>query len=72
MKKIYEFPVLHAGWEMDDKGWVAIDDNGRKVIILTNHGSECVASVEELREKIEKYKAVIEATEKAIEMVTGL
>jgi|GEM_PF-6064754 len=68
MKKIHEFPVMWAGWEMDDKGWVALDDSGQKVIVLSNHGAEYVASIDELREKIVRYKAVIDATEKAIAM----
>ncbi len=69
MTKIYEFPVLWAGWEMDDKGWVALDDSGKKLIVLSNHGDEYVASIDELHEKIKVYKATIEATEKALEMV---
>lgn len=69
MKKIYEFPVMWAGWELDDKGWVALDDNGKKVIVLSNHGSEYIASIDELQEKIKRYKATIKVTEKAIEMV---
>lgn len=69
MKKLYEFPVMWQGWEPDDKGWVALDDNGKMVIILTNHGIEYIASSDELHEKIKRYKATIEATEKALEMV---
>ena len=69
MKKIYEFPVLWSGWELDDKGWVVLDDSGNRVIVLTNHGAEYVASISELQEKIKRYKAAIEETEKAIAMV---
>ena len=69
MKKIYEFPVLWSGWEMDGKGWIALDDNGNPVIILTNHGAEYVASIDELQENIKRYRAAIEATEKVLTMV---
>lgn len=69
MKKIYEFPVMWSGWELDDKGWVALDDSGKKIIVLSNHGTEYVASIDDLHEKIRKYKTVIEATEKALVMV---
>jgi hypothetical protein len=69
MKKIYEFPVMWSGWELDDKGWIALDDSGKPVIILTSHGAEYVASIDVLQEKIKRYKAVIEATEKALAMV---
>lgn len=69
MKKIYEFPVLWSGWELDDKGWVALDDSGKPVIILTNHGTEYVAATDELQEHMKRYRAVIEATEKALAMV---
>lgn len=69
MKKIYEFPILWSGWELDDKGWVAEDNNGKLVIILTNHGSEYIASIEELKKHLQRYKEATEATEKAIKMV---
>lgn len=69
MKKLYEFPVLWSGWELDDKGWIAEDNNGKLVIILTNHGSEYIASIEELEKYLQRYKEVIEATEKAIKIV---
>jgi hypothetical protein len=69
MKKIYEFPILWSGWELDAEGWVALDDNGKMVIVLTNHGSEYVAAINDLPVKIRKYKTVIEATEKAPAMV---
>lgn len=69
MKKIYEFPVMWSGWELDNKGWVALDDNGKRVIVLTNHGVEYIASNDELHEKIKSYTATIEATEKALEIV---
>lgn len=69
MQKIYEFPVLHAGWEMDYKGWVALVESGQKVIILTTHGTEYFASIDELQKAIERYTSAIEATEKAIKMV---
>lgn len=69
MKKIYEFPILWSGWELDDKGWIASDDNGKLVLILTNHGSEYIASIEELQKHLQRYKEASEATEKAIKMV---
>lgn len=69
MKKLYEFPVLWSGWELDEKGWVALDNSGQKVIILTNHGAEYVASIDDLQKHLLRYKEATEATEKAIKMV---
>lgn len=69
MKKLYEFPVLWSGWELDDKGWVAEDNNGKLVIILTNHGAEYIASIEKLEKHLQRYKEASNATEKAIKMV---
>ena len=69
MKKLYEFPVLWSGWELDEKGWVALDNSGQKVIILTNHGVEYVASIDDLQKHLLRYKEATEATKKAIKMV---
>lgn len=69
MKKLYEFPVLWSGWELDEKGWVALDNSGQMVIILTNHGAEYVASIDDLQKHLLRYKEASEATEKAIKMM---
>lgn len=69
MKKIYEFPILWSRWEMGDKRWVALDDSGNPVIILTNHGAEYVASIDDLQKHLQRYKEATEATKKAIKMV---
>lgn len=69
MKKLYEFPILWSGWELDEKGWVALDNSGQKVIILTNHGAEYVASIDDLQKHLQRYKEATEATKKAIKMV---
>jgi hypothetical protein len=69
-RKLYEFPVLWAGWEMDNKGWIAEKD-GQRVIIMTSHGGEYVGTEAELAERMEQYRLALEATQRAVGMLKG-
>lgn len=62
------FPVMHSGWECDEKGFV-VNDNGTKKIVLTNHGSAYFASEMELSLKIEEYKHAIASAESALDII---
>jgi hypothetical protein len=70
-KKLYEFPVMHSGWEMDSKGWVVELADGRRAILLANHGVEYLAKPSELHELIEEYQQAISATRKALGILVG-
>ena len=48
-KVVYEFIVLHKGWEMDNEGWVTED--GR--MWCTNHGGLYEMGATELHEFID-------------------
>ena len=49
LKIIYEFTVLHNGWDMDNKGWITQD--GR--VWLTDHGALYSADETEISSLIE-------------------
>lgn len=50
-KEIFRFKILHAGWELDNEGWI-IEQDGRRELRTTSHTSECEMSLRELEEKI--------------------
>ncbi len=54
MKKIKSATVLHEGWEMDNEAWIEQDLNGKLHLMSTNHGRECVMTIEELDLKIKE------------------
>ena len=56
MKKIYEAVVLHEGWEMDNLLWVVENDDGRRELRTTSHGSEYIMDTKEIMEKIAETK----------------
>ena len=68
-KTLFRFPVLHLGWEADGWGYV-VERDGKREIILSNHGNFYVASVKELELKIAEYTKVKFETKKAITLVT--
>ena len=69
-QKLFEFPVLWSGWEMDNKGWIA-EKNGKRVIVLTSHGREYIASEAELAKRLQDYRDALAATKQAIRMLHG-
>ena len=64
-KIICKFPVLHHNWECDGEGFVVENDN-KRVLILTDHNKPYVASIDELRLKISDYRGAIQEAERAI------
>ncbi len=69
-KTLFKFPVLHLGWEADGWGYI-VERDGKREIILSNHGNLYVASVKELESKIAEYTEVKFKTKKAIDLVTN-
>lgn len=65
---IFEFPVLHQGWDMDGKGWV-VERDKKRFIVLTNHGSPYIANKKELEMQMKKYSDISEKTKKALEYI---
>ena len=51
-KEIFRFKILHAGWELDNEGWIIEHEDGRRALRTTSHTSECEMPLRELEEKI--------------------
>ncbi len=67
---VLAFPVLHIGWEMDNVGYVAEDENNKKVLIISSHGGWFVAEdTSGLGEDIELYQHSLELTIKARQLM---
>lgn len=52
MTRIFEFRILHDGWEMDNAGWITEDETGRK-LYTTGHGQEYEMPRDELSSLIQ-------------------
>ena len=52
---IYEFTILHDGWEMDNRGWVTKD--GR--IFTTSHGGPYEMEIGELEDEVRTHAKVL-------------
>ena len=63
---IYTFRVLRDSWELDNIGYLVRLDDGRVVVVLTNHNHPYISDQEELLKLVEGYKTVLAATELAI------
>lgn len=60
------FPMLHAGWECDDVVTM-ISVNNQVHAIGTNHGALVLLSKQDLLDKADEYKDVLDKTLAAIE-----
>ena len=47
-KIIHQFDIPRVEWEIDSKGWICDGEDGKRVIVLSNHNELYVASHEEL------------------------
>ena len=63
------FPVLHAGWEMDERGWIVELPGGEQRCVLTSHGSPSWADEAQLTELIERYELAMAGAAKALEAI---
>ena len=59
-KTLFEFPVMYSGWECDGKGWVKERKDGKRVIVLTNHGSEYEANQQEVTDLMATYQNALD------------
>lgn len=58
------FTILHAGWELDNVGWIANDGS----VYTTNHGgAPYPMSMDELKAKIEETKESLHGLVRALE-----
>jgi hypothetical protein len=68
-KVVFKFPVLHLNWETDGCGYI-VEREGKRKVLLSDHGNFYVASVEELEQKLAEYTKVKFETKKAITLIT--
>lgn len=66
---LFEFPVLYAGWEMDDKGYVVQANDGTVMLVMSSHGRLAVADAADIEEKITEYQTAIDASRKALSLL---
>lgn len=71
LNTVYTFDVLWRGWEMDNIGYIAQDEDGNKYPVLTSHGSKYIADKSELLDKISEYADAMNQTNKALKMLEG-
>jgi len=70
-KILFTFTVLWEAWESDSEAWVKERADGTRYVVMTNHGSEYISSVEELEERLQFYHTVEDSTAKAIGLIKG-
>lgn len=64
-KIVSKFNILNHCWEGDGHGYI-VENDGKKILILTNHGNPYIGTISELNLKISEYKTIIQETERAI------
>lgn len=65
---IHFFPVLWQGWESDEVGAV-VQQDGRRFLVVTDHGRAVKCTQDRLTSKIEEYERAIRETRAAIELL---
>ena len=71
-RKIYKFEIMYVGWECDSYGWVVVDEDNNRHLLLTNHGQEYIAHQNELTSLIKTYEEKIEETKKALNLLDNI
>lgn len=67
---IFEFPVMHRGWEMDSIGWVYETSGGERYLVLTSQGIRYRVKGDEFLRKMGEYREVIGQSELALSMLS--
>ena len=74
---VAEFPVLHAGWECDSKGWIvavpcaAESEDGTLRLVMSSHEDKYFADPMELEQKITEYGEAVSQTRRALRILAG-
>ena len=62
---IYKFSILHHNWECDGYGYI-VEKDGKRDIVLSNHGNLYISSAQELQIKLAEYTKVVFDTKKEL------
>lgn len=68
-KEIFRFKILHAGWELDNEGWIIEHEDGRRELRTTSHTSEYETPLRELEEKIIETQESLDVLLKAMALM---
>lgn len=70
---LHSFDILHSGWEMDNKGWVAKNKKGKLVFLSTDHGGfrDYGDDISELHAKLKETRESLAGIKKAIQIMTA-
>jgi hypothetical protein len=66
---VLTFPVLHAGWEMDERGWIVRMPGGEQRAVLTDHGSPIWADEAQLTQLLDRYDRAMAGAAQALEVL---
>jgi len=71
IKEIGQFTVLFPGWECDSEGYIIIDTDNVRHLMMSNHGIWYEAQAEDIIERISYYKSIIEESTQVLETLEG-
>lgn len=67
----FVFNVMYSGWDCDDEGLVCRDENGKNVLVMSNHGTFYTTNdVNVLAERIREYERTLRQTRKAVALLS--
>lgn len=68
---IFTATVMHNGWEMDNEAWLVEMEDGKKLLLNTNHGGVYELAIADLREKIAETEKSAESLRQLAAMFTA-
>ncbi len=51
---LYKATIMHTGWESDNRAWLVELEDGRKVVLTTNHGSIVEMTLDYVNKKLQE------------------
>lgn len=66
LKLLYQFTILHKGWEMDNTGYIVKDQNDNNLLLLTSHENFYFGKRNQLEEKLLEYEKIVKETHQAL------
>ena len=69
---VHTFRILHNGWGSDNEGWIAKNEKGTLVLLMTSHGSlyDYGKDISELHDKLVETRESVAGIKKAIAIMT--
>ena len=70
LKTIFEFRILHDGWEMDNRGWITENEHGIKTLMGTSHGGVKKMTIKEVHEKMHETRKSLAGLKQALKIMS--